>query len=117
MLNCEHISNEDFLTNIIAFHSQQAIEKCFKAIIEEKALKTERIHNLFKLFFLIEPYLNFEVDINQLELLDKVYLGSRYPGEIGLLPEGKPTLEEAKEMVDFAVYVYKNTKELLQNII
>jgi HEPN domain-containing protein len=39
LINCEQIKNNDFLTNIIAFHSQQKVEKCFKAIIEEKGLK------------------------------------------------------------------------------
>ena len=35
LLNCERILDDEFLTSIVAFHSQQAIEKCFKAIIEE----------------------------------------------------------------------------------
>ena len=100
LLNCELIINEDFLTNVVAFHSQQAVEKSFKAIVEEYAMKLERIHNLYKLFSQVESYLNFEVDVNMLELLDKIYLASRYPGEMGLLPEGKPTPEEAKEMFE-----------------
>ena len=41
---CEKLLNDDFLTSIVAFHSQQVIEKCFKAIIEEKELQLARIH-------------------------------------------------------------------------
>jgi HEPN domain-containing protein len=106
LLNCELVINQEFLTNIVAFHSQQATEKCFKAIIEEKGVKTERIHNLYNLFTKVELFLDFEIDLNLLELLDIIYLTSRYPGEMGLLPEGKPTLEEAKEMFEFAEYVF-----------
>ena len=113
LLNCELIINQEFLTNIVAFHSQQATEKCFKAIIEEEGVKTERIHNLYNLFTKVELYLDFEVDLNLLELLDKIYLTSRYPGEMGLLPEGKPTLEEAKEMHEFAEYVFSETNKML----
>lgn len=113
LLNCELIVNEEFLTNVVAFHSQQAVEKSFKAILEENELKLERIHNLYKLFSRVEPYLNFDIDVNLLELLDKIYSASRYPGEMGLLPEGKPTLEESKEMFEFAEYVFNETNRMI----
>jgi HEPN domain-containing protein len=35
LVNCERILDDEFLTNIVAFHAQQALEKGFKAIIEE----------------------------------------------------------------------------------
>jgi HEPN domain-containing protein len=35
LINCERILDDEFLTAIVAFHSQQAVEKCFKALIEE----------------------------------------------------------------------------------
>jgi len=109
------ISNEAFLTNIVAFHSQQAIEKCFKAIVEDNELKLERVHNLFKLYSFIESFITLEIDLNQLELLDKVYISSRYPSEVGIMPNGKPTKEEAKEMYEFSKYVFTKTVELINN--
>ena len=48
--NCQFIINDEFLTNLVAFHSQQTVEKCFKAIIEEKDIKQKRIHNLIVLY-------------------------------------------------------------------
>ena len=36
LLNCELILNEAVLTNIIAFHAQQAVEKAFKALMQKK---------------------------------------------------------------------------------
>lgn len=115
LLNCELIIHEVFLTNIVTFHSQKAIEKCFKAIVEDNGLKLERVHNLFKLHSFIESFITFEVDLSQLELLDKVYISSRYPSEVGIMPNGKPTKEEAKEMYEFAKYVFTKTVELINN--
>jgi len=43
--SCENNLKDEFLTNIVAFHSQQTVEKCFKAIIDENSLKLERVHN------------------------------------------------------------------------
>ena len=40
----EEIINNDLLTHMVAFHSQQAIEKSFKAILEEKEAKVPKIH-------------------------------------------------------------------------
>jgi hypothetical protein len=54
------------------------------------------------------------VDLDKLELLDKVYSSSRYPGEIGLMPDGKPTLETAHQQYAFAKYIYENTIVMLE---
>jgi HEPN domain-containing protein len=35
---CEKLLGDDLLTSVVAFHSQQVVEKCFKAIIEEQGL-------------------------------------------------------------------------------
>jgi HEPN domain-containing protein len=115
LMNCEQIKNNVFLTNIVAFHSQQTVEKYFKGIIEEKGLKLERVHNLFKLHSLIETPITYEVDLDQLELLDKVYTTSRYPDDLGLMPEGKPTIEQAVQFYEFAKYIYEKTLEAIEN--
>ncbi len=38
---------------------------------------------------------------------------SRYPNEFGVLPSGKPTLEDAREFYDFAKMNYENTKQIV----
>ena len=45
----DKIIDDEILTNMVAFHSQQAIEKSFKSILEEFESKVPRIHNLIKL--------------------------------------------------------------------
>ena len=46
----EKLLEDKFLSNIVVFHSQQAVEKCFKAILEEKNLKVRKIHSLLTLY-------------------------------------------------------------------
>jgi len=48
-----------------------------------------------------------------LQLLDELYIDSRYPGDMGLLPYGKPTLEDAKEFYEFAQSVFDKVCEIL----
>jgi hypothetical protein len=43
--------------------------------------------------------------------LDELYIESRYPGDFGLMPNGKPSVEEAKEFYEFAKTIYQQTKQ------
>jgi len=111
--SCENNISDSFLTNIVAFHAQQTVEKCFKAIIEENNLKVERTHSLFKLVSSIKKFITFNIDIDNIELLDKIYTSSRYPGEVGLFPNGKPSVEESKQLYAFAMDIYNMTIQML----
>lgn len=48
--NIEHILNDEFLTHIVTFHSQQCVEKCFKAILEFNSKHVPREHSTLKLY-------------------------------------------------------------------
>jgi len=113
LLACRKLLNDDFLTNIVAFHSHQVIEKCFKAIMEDKGLTIPRIHSLSKLFGNIEHFITFSIDTKMLQKADTVYTVSRYPGDIGMLPQGKPSGELAKELYVFAKYVFEKTRNII----
>ena len=117
LLNCEHIIKDVFLTNIVAFHSQQTVEKCFKAIIEENGIRLKRIHNLVKLYEITEKYINFTVDEYHLVILDRIYTSSRYPGDTGLLPDGNPNIQEAQKMYEFAKQIYDNTIKMFNDTV
>ena len=75
------IIDDETLTNMIAFHSQQAIEKSFKSILEEFESKVPRIHNLIKLKEMTEKYIKFETDKTSLEQVNEIYSDTRYPSE------------------------------------
>lgn len=104
--SCENNLRDEFVTNVVAFHAQQAVEKAFKAIIEEKGIRMSRIHNLIRLYAQTESYIISPINETELEMLDNVYTSSRYPGEIGLFSTGKPTMKESKELHDIARRIY-----------
>ena len=95
LMTVENLMSNTFLTNIMAFHSQQAIEKSFKAIVEEFGISFKRTHNLETLLINIADVIHLTVNELIISELDRLYLDSRYPGDLGLMPKGKPTLEEA----------------------
>ena len=101
------IGNDETLTNIIAFHAEQAIEKSLKAILEEFESKVPRIHNVIKLKELTEKHIVFSVDNQLLAQISEVYSDARYPSDLGLIPTGKPTINTAKTYEEFAESVYK----------
>ncbi len=111
LMNIEAILDNDFLTHISAFHAQQSIEKSLKAIIENSHRKIPKVHSLRKLVELVDVPMAYDLEL--IRLLDSLYIESRYPTELGLLPHGKPTLEDAKEFYDFAKKVFQEVCEEL----
>jgi len=97
------------LTNIIAFHAQQAIEKILKAVIEEFELGFLKTHNLQTLLSKVSN----KIKLNYNELLiieiDQLYIDARYPGDFGLFPNGKPSISDAMSY-------YQQAKELKEQI-
>ena len=114
--NIQLIIENDRLTGHVAFHSQQAIEKSLKALIEEVGGKVPRIHSLSKLFDLSTTFLDIQVEDEIIISLDSLYVESRYPGEFGLLPEGKPTLKQARTFHIFAQEVFEIVKSYLEHV-
>jgi HEPN domain-containing protein len=109
----EYILEDEFLTHIVAFHGQQCVEKCFKAVLENTRKRVPKEHSTLKLYGLVKQNLHEGIDIDLLTDLDDLYIDSRYPGEFGLLPHGKPTLEEAREFYEFAHFVFDRTCKTL----
>ena len=102
------------LTNMVAFHAQQAVEKTLKAALEELNIAPIRTHSLTRLYGLIEPQMPISVDRDMLDRLEAVYTQSRYPGELGLLPHGKPSQGEAKSLYRFARQLYEQVQAELE---
>ncbi|MDP1623312.1 MAG: HEPN domain-containing protein [Bacteroidales bacterium] len=108
------IKTHDELTHLSAFHAQQSIEKSFKAVIEEFDLGFIKTHSLETLFNKVKEVItpNFNVDL--LTLLDQLYIDARYPGELGLLPNGKPSKVEANEFYTLANQLFEAVKSACQ---
>ncbi len=105
------------LTNVVSFHAQQAVEKTFKSVIEELEIGFVKTHHLDRLYELIRPHnILPDIDLDVLDQLDSVYTESRYPNEMGLLPYGKPTIEESRRFYSFAKELYLQIKAKLEVI-
>lgn len=107
------IINQESLTQIVAFHCQQAIEKYLKAIIEERTGNVPKVHNLSFLLGLVEEYIQISIDEEIVESLDSLYIEGRYPGEIGLLPNGRPSLSEAGAFLSNTELIQKRVLDYL----
>ena len=110
----EQITAQEHLTNMIAFHSQQAVEKIFKSIVEEFEIGFIKTHKLETLLDTVKDYISFDVDKEFIKRLDEVYINARYPTDLGLLPNGKPSTEDAKKFYEFAKNIYSNVKNILE---
>lgn len=71
-----------------AFHCQQAIEKLFKAILVENDILPPKIHDLQRLFYLLPEDIKSQLSCcePELEILNVIYIDSRYPSDYVLLP-------------------------------
>jgi HEPN domain-containing protein len=106
------IENPD-LTNIIAFHAQQAIEKTLKAIIEEYEIGFIKTHNIQTLSLIISEKIPVTINEYIVEQLDRMYIDARYPGDFGLMPFGKPTISEATAYYQQAKALKEQVEKIL----
>ncbi len=90
------------------------MEKALKAVIEELDLGLVRTHSLTRLYELVRPHYPVIGDMDTLDRLDAVYIEARYPGDMGLLSTGKPTSDEAADLLGFANDVFQRLHTGLQ---
>lgn len=109
LLLIENIVTIENLTHLSAFHAQQAIEKSFKAIVEEFELGFIKTHSLETLYNQVRHIYSSRIELDSLILLDQLYIDSRYPGEMGLLQDGKPTVAESTGFFYLARTIHKET--------
>lgn len=112
--NIELIKDQVHLTPVIAFHCHQAVEKSLKAILEEKHQDVAKTHDLMFLLQKSSQLIHLEMDNEILKRLNELYIDSRYPGELGLLPEGKPSLDSAQEFYAFAKNIHDQIYQALE---
>lgn len=102
----ERILDDPFLTPVACFHSQQCVEKSLKAVLERNGRDIPKTHDIVRLFGIVEDLCNLLVDMELLQKINELYIDARYPGDFGLLPDGKPSMEEARLFYSFAKDFY-----------
>ena len=112
LLAAKTLVREDRLANLAAFHCQQCLEKCFKALIEERDKPFIKSHDLLRLQSLANIYLSVP-ELTLLGIINEVYTDARYPGDLGLLPHGKPTVSEIKEFIQFCDAIFSRLLDQL----
>ena len=112
LLAAQKLAHEERLSNLVSFHCQQCIEKCFKALIEEKDKPFIKSHDLLRLQQIADFQLSKEETI-LLSMINEVYIDSRYPSDLGLLPHGKPTTSEIEAFIQFCENLLDRLKKLL----
>ena len=90
------------ITSSIAFHCQQAIEKYLKAYLVDNEIPIIKTHDLVKLDGIIKKIKALGIDKEKLMTVNEVYSETRYPGDIGLLPDGLPSVKQVQEFLEFA---------------
>jgi HEPN domain-containing protein len=109
LLAAKKLLGEDRLTNVVAFHCQQCLEKCFKAVIEEQGKPSIKSHDLIRLQLNADIQTS-ESETNLIEIINEVYIDARYPGDLGLLPHGKPTTVEVESFIAFCELFFERLK-------
>jgi len=104
----KEILDDHNLTNMAAFHCQQAVEKSLKALLEEYEGKVPGIHDIITLRARVGNLLEFVVDNDIFDQLNELYVDSRYPSALGLTPVGKPPMDISIKFYELAATVLEN---------
>ncbi|GBD88737.1 HEPN domain protein [bacterium BMS3Abin03] len=114
LLSAEKLLYDENLIQSVTFHSHQTVEKSFKALLENKNIRIPKTHDLERLYGLIlKERIKLKLDEDILAQINDVYVDSRYPGDAGLIPQGIPSMEKAKEFFEAAKDVYKKVLNLV----
>ncbi len=116
LLSAEKLLGEELLTQSVAFHIHQAVEKSLKAILENDGEKIPRIHDLEKLYgMILEKGKEMEIDEDILAQINDVYIDTRYPSDAGLIPEGIPSIKKVKEFYETDRKIYEKVMEIIES--
>lgn len=112
----EKIIEESDLTPAVAFHSQQCIEKCFKAILEAEGVDVPRTHSLILLYALVRDLTPMHIDGDVLSMVNETYISTRYPTDIDAMELTVPSVRTAGLFFGLARSVFEEAREYLRNL-
>jgi HEPN domain-containing protein len=102
------------LWNPSLHNSQQTVEKSLKALRSSLALPDKRIHDIRILRHdLVRAGIEVELTEDEAELLDSVFVDSKYPGT-GVLPDAPPDRGVCEQCVNIAARVFEQACRICQ---
>jgi HEPN domain-containing protein len=112
-LESAHVLLNSGLFNPCLQNAQQAVEKMLKAVLVELSIKFKKTHSISELaVMLAKKHLKIELAEEECELLDSIYLPSKYPlGSV--LPDFEPDKQTCKNCIAIAEHVKESVLALL----
>ena len=90
------------LFNVCLQNAQQAVEKMLKALLIESDIKLRKTHSINELVTILAANgLNVNITEEECELLDSIYLPSKYP-VASVLPDFEPDMQTCKRCIAIA---------------
>ncbi len=86
-----------------------------KAVLEEYGINVPKTHDLIRLYSAVSNLVELELDLKVMRRVNETYIDTRYPGDMGLLPNGKPAVEEAIAFAFLARKVFGHISITLAN--
>ena len=83
--------------------------------MEEHQIEFRKTHDLIYLYKIIMKHVELKIDVGILRTINELYIDSRYPGELGLLPNGNPTKEDAEKFFNISKKVYDDVNAFLKD--
>ncbi|RPH38742.1 MAG: HEPN domain-containing protein [Burkholderiales bacterium] len=78
--------------------------------MEEKDLPSIKSHDLIRLQQYASITLSSE-ESDMLAVINEVYIDARYPGDLGLLPQGKPTPSEVQVFIKLCEAILQKVRQ------
>ncbi len=101
-LRMAELALAESIFNQVCFHAQQCVEKAIKGWLEQQGQAPPRTHRMADLLPLLPYDLMGELS-DELRLLDRFYIPTRYPDALpGMLPGGMPRQRDAEEALGLA---------------
>jgi HEPN domain-containing protein len=112
-LESAHVLLNSGLFNPCLQNAQQAVEKMLKAVLVELSIKFKKTHSISELaVMLAKKHLKIELAEEECELLDSIYLPSKYPlGSV--LPDFEPDKQTCERCIAIAEHVRESVLALL----
>jgi HEPN domain-containing protein len=102
---------ESKLFNPCLQNVQQAVEKILKAMLVESSVKFLKTHSIAELVGLLaKAGTNIGITLDSCELLDSIYLPSKYPFG-GVLPDFEPDEDTCRECITIAEQVFESVEK------
>jgi len=96
-------------SDIVAVELHYAVEKTLKTFLAYENSKISKTHDLEKIYYWVNKYINLDDTIDLLEQITKYHIEEAYP----TFDRPMPSYDELVEVFDFANYLFEHVCKIL----